>query len=288
MLLTIAAHCSRLTGTLVLPKHATEDWLGEFSGISLPIRTRPLKGQPKGDGVEVVQGPKSDQDRVFMRLSDRNHLLFANYRGIVPDWQFERVSGKEPIEVSSDWPAHNDDPKIVEIQQQLQAMAQQHKAAREKRWIHPKETTELAEQAGPFLESIFKQYGWPKISVFNVMPCNNFWNLVQHQPPAIQKEMLPALKKVVDVGETSKTNYAYLFDRVQTDEGKPQHWGTQAKCENGRAVLYPIDDMTNLNQRRKAVGLGTLDESLLRTRSAMSPGAELTYGGRLGCRISCF
>lgn len=262
MLLTIRAHRNTLTGALIGPRHATEDWQGEFSGIFLPITTRPLTGTLKGNSVEIILGPKSDQDRALMRLSDKNHLLIAFYHGVVPDWEFTRVIGKQHVRVSSDWPPYDDDPKVIQIRQQLQTMAQQDKAAREKRWIDPEEVAALAEQAKPFLESVFKQYGWPKISVFDVIPCNNFWILVQHQPPDVQERMLPALKKAVDEGEAEKSEYAYLFDRVQTDEGKPQYWGTQSKCENGHAVLYPVEDMANVDKRRKAIGLDPLDESL--------------------------
>ncbi|MGH9529213.1 MAG: DUF6624 domain-containing protein [Terriglobales bacterium] len=262
MLLTIRAHRRTLNGTLVGPKRAAEDWQGEFSGIFLPIRTRSLSGKPKDNTVEIVLGPKSDQDRAVMRLADRNHLLLAFYRGVVPDWRFTRATDKQPIHVSTDWPEYDDNPKIVQIRQQLQAMAQEDKAVRERRWIDPKEIAALTEQDRQFLESVFKQYGWPKISVFDVIPCNNFWILVQHQSPAVQEQMLPSLKNVVDEDEASKTNYAYLFDRVQTDLGKPQHWGTQSKCEYGHAVLYPVDDMPNIDKRRKAIGLGPLDGSL--------------------------
>lgn len=262
MLLTIRTHHRTLTGSLTCPKDATEDWLGEFSGIFLPITTRPLTGKLKGKAVEIVVGPKSDQDRVTMRLSDRDHLLVAFYRGVVPDWEFTRVTRKESVLVSTDWPPYDDNPKIVEIRQQLQAMAQQDKNARERKWIDPKETAALAEQATPLLESVFNQYGWPKISVFDVMPCNNFWILVQHQSPAVHEQMLPSLKNAVDEGEAEKTEYAYLFDRVQTEEGKLQRWGTQTKCEDRHAVLYPVDDVADIDKRRKTVGLGPLDESL--------------------------
>lgn len=141
-------------------------------------------------------------------------------------------------------------------------MAQEDKAARQKTLIDPQETTALAEQDRPFLESIFKQYGWPKISVFDLIPSNNFWLLVQHQPPAVQEEMLPALKNAVDEDEASKSNYAYLFDRVETNKGRPQHWGTQARCENGQAILYPVDDMKGIDERRRAVGLAPLAEGM--------------------------
>lgn len=262
MLLTILAHEGSLAGSLVGPKDATEDWLGGFSGIFLPITTRPLTGKLKGNAVEIVVGPKSDQDRVTMRLSDKDHLLVAFYRGVVPDWEFTRVTRKQSVRVSTDWPPYDDDPKIVEIREQLQTMARQDKAARERKWIDPRETAALAEQATALLESVFNQYGWPKISVFDTIPCNNFWILVQHQSPAVHEQMLPSLKSAVDEGEAEKMEYAYLFDRVQTEEGKLQHWGTQTKCEDGHAVLYPVDEVANIDKRRKAVGLGPLGESL--------------------------
>jgi hypothetical protein len=262
MLLTIRAHRHTLSGTLVGPKSGTENSQGEFSRIFLPITTRPLTGGPKGEAVEIVIGPKSDEFRVTMKLPDKNHLQIAFYHGVVPDWTFERITGGQPVQVSSDWPAHDDDPKILEIREQLQTMAKEDQATREKPLIDPQETTALAEQDRPFLESIFKEYGWPKISVFDVTPCNDFWLLVQHQPPDVEEEMLPALEKAVSEGEASQMNYAYLFDRVQTDEGKPQHWGTQAKCENGQAILYPVDDMKGIDERRKAVGLGPLAENI--------------------------
>lgn len=167
MLLTIKAHRETLTGTLVLPR-GTENSLGEFIGITLPIHTRPVTGRSVGNTVELTLGPKSDQDRTLAKLADRDHLLIAFYRGQVPDWRFERVSGTGPVQVSTDWPTYDDDPKIVAIRQQLQAMAQEDQAARKKPSIDPNETDALAAQDGPFLESIFKQYGWPKISVFDV------------------------------------------------------------------------------------------------------------------------
>ncbi len=52
-------------------------------------------------------------------------------------------------------------------------------------------------------------------------------------------------------GDASMSNYAYLYDRVQVGLGKPQRWGTQAKCEAGKPVLSPVEDLAGLDARRK-------------------------------------
>ena len=41
----------------------------------------------------------------------------------------------------------------------------------------------------------------------------------------------------VEAREASKVNYAYLYDRVMLGQGKPQHWGTQGRCKDGKAIL---------------------------------------------------
>ena len=197
-----------------------------------------------------------------MTLPDGNHALLGFYHGQVPDWNFERVPTVPEVSVATDWPAYDLDPEIVAIRQQLRVMAEEDEAAREKEWIDPSETEDISARDRPFLETVFGHYGWPKISVFDVRAANDFWLLIQHQPLSLQEHMLAAMKSAVDAGEASKRNYAYLFDRVQDGEGKPQYWGTQSKCENGRAVLSPVDDMTYIEERRRGVGLDTLAESL--------------------------
>ncbi|MGH9728096.1 MAG: DUF6624 domain-containing protein [Candidatus Acidiferrales bacterium] len=261
MLLTTHVQGRGIKGTLFMPKHATENWLG-FQGVSLPMETLPVTGKWKKGKLRLVLGFKGDRDRMTMRLTDNDHALIDRYHGIVPDWKFERVQGGQKVTVYTDWPVYNLEPGIVALRKQLRTMAEQDAAAREKRWIDPKETDYLSESDKPLLETIFARYGWPKVSVFGVQACDDFWILVQHQPLPVEEQMLPAMKNAMDAGEASKRNYLHLYDRVQIGEGKPQHWGTQSSCENGRAVLSPVDDMTGIEERRKEAGLDTLADSL--------------------------
>jgi hypothetical protein len=74
---------------------------------------------------------------------------------------------------------------------------------------------------------------------------HNFWILVQHQTPAIQRQLLPALEKAAKNGNASMSDYAYLYDRVQVGLSKLQHWGSQPNCEAA------VDDPATLDARRK-------------------------------------
>jgi hypothetical protein len=98
---------------------------------------------------------------------------------------------------------------------------------------------------------IFDRYGWVAKSVAGQDASRNFWLLVQHQTPEIQQRLLPALEKAAKDGNASMSDYAYLFDRVQTGFGKSPTWGTHTKCENGNPVLYPVDDRAGLFMQRR-------------------------------------
>jgi len=255
----------KIVGTIVGPQHFMEEANGHFEGISLPIAIKPVTGRWKGNIVELTIGRKPGWDKMPMTLPDKNHALLGWTHGKVPAWRFERTATGQKASVATDWPVYDLTPEIVDIRQQLRTMAEEDQAARQKKWIDSKEIEELSEKDRPALEAIFAHYGWPKVSAFGVEASNDFWLLIQHQPLPLQERMLNPMKAEVDAGEASKEKYAYLFDRVQLGEGKPQHWGTQARCEDGRAILSPLDDAAHVEQARKEIGLDTLEESLKRS-----------------------
>lgn len=62
-------------------------------------------------------------------------------------------------------------------------------------------------------------------------------------------------------GEVSKRDIAYLEDRIAISDGRPQIYGTQFyKNSDGQLVPQPIEDIVKVDERRKEMGLETLDE----------------------------
>ncbi len=117
------------------------------------------------------------------------------------------------------------------------------------------------------LKELLKTYAWIKISEFGVEADDNAWLLVQHADLDVpfQKQVLSILEKLYPIGETNPRNYAYLYDRVARAENRPQRFGTQGQCVSpGHWEPFTSEDPGTVEQRRKDMGLSTLDENRLR------------------------
>lgn len=117
---------------------------------------------------------------------------------------------------------------------------------------------------GVEVKKIFYKYGFPNLDLVGVRGSQNFWLLVQHQDtdPRFQDSVLTAMKVEVDKGKASKSDYAYLVDRVKRNSGEKQVYGTQLQL-NSDGTSYepqPVIDPAKLNERRKSVKLETIEE----------------------------
>ncbi len=112
------------------------------------------------------------------------------------------------------------------------------------------------------MKEIVAAHGWPGKSLVGEEGASNAWLLVQHADldHEFQKECLALMEEAVKKGEATPVNLAYLTDRVLVAEGKEQLYGTQFIEIDGQLVPQPIEDEENVDRRRAAVGLGTLDE----------------------------
>jgi len=90
---------------------------------------------------------------------------------------------------------------------------------------------------------------------------NDAWLVAQHADHdlAFQKECL-ALLKNIPREDISLNNIAYLEDRILVTEHKPQLYGTQFQGRGSELKPQPIEDEAHVDERRKAMGLGTLEE----------------------------
>jgi hypothetical protein len=85
--------------------------------------------------------------------------------------------------------------------------------------------------------------------------------VIQHSDSLTQVTWLPAMRTAVQQGKARAEDLALLEDRVLTEQGKGQLYGSQVKQgPDGKAAFFPIQDEPNVNKRRAAVGLGPLEE----------------------------
>lgn len=113
------------------------------------------------------------------------------------------------------------------------------------------------------LKDLLKIHHWFTISEFGAEADADAWLIVQHadQDVPFQKEILRRLESLYSNGETKPRNYAYLFDRVATNENRPQRYGTQGHCiRAGTWEPKPLENPGQVNDLRKSVGLESLEK----------------------------
>ncbi len=253
--LTLTTEGGAIKGALTKPSRLTIDQDGSVTRISPDHETLPLQRANLNAGrLELT----IDDDRFLMTLENHDHALLA-MPGMRP-WRLDRVPPGSTAVLATSLAQPSYSPEIRVLREQLNQMVKEDQDARfafDNARMQAVDTKHRAE-----ILRIFDRYGWIGNSLVGKDAAHNFWLLVQHQTPEIQQRFLPALEKAAKDGDASMSDYAYLYDRVQTGMGKPQRWGTQVKCENGKAVLYPVDDPAGLDARRKELFLQPVAEYL--------------------------
>jgi hypothetical protein len=125
---------------------------------------------------------------------------------------------------------------------------------REARAMVDAEVDRLSAENVEALLAMVPAEGWFSTTVYGEEAATGAFMVVQHADTALQKRFLPAIEAMADRGEASKSFYAMMWDRVAVAEGRPQRWGTQMQCVNGRMQPFPTEDPEQLEERRAPMG----------------------------------
>lgn len=222
--LTLATKHGLATGSLTKSKDLSIDQDGDITAIGPDLVTFPVQ---KSEFKLRQLAFTIDDDRFIMTLQGHNRALLV-LEGMRP-WNLERVPDGSPVLLASSLSEPHYPEDIRALRERLRAMVKEEQDAR----LAFDEARSGAADAKnrPDVLRIFGKYGWVTNSLAGKGAAHDFWLLVQHQSPEVQQRLLPALEKASKADNASMSDYAYLYDRVQVGLGKPQHWGTQAKCE---------------------------------------------------------
>jgi hypothetical protein len=119
------------------------------------------------------------------------------------------------------------------------------------------------------LTAIIENYGWPGRSMVGSDGAHAAWLLAQHAicNPVLQRRALLLLRTAAAQGEASLLDVAMLEDRVRVCEGRSQRYGTLFDWDAGGEMSpLPIEDADHVDERRRAVGLGSLADDVRRRR----------------------
>lgn len=116
----------------------------------------------------------------------------------------------------------------------------------------------------PRVKAIAETYGFPGYDLVGKASSDNYWILVQHSDfdLSFQKKMLELMKRQVEKNNASGNKYAYLLDRIDCNEGRPQRYGTQIRMTDSGYQPRPLADVQRVDVFRKSMGLSTLAEYL--------------------------
>jgi tetratricopeptide (TPR) repeat protein len=113
------------------------------------------------------------------------------------------------------------------------------------------------------LIDIIENHGWPKSSEVGGAAAGVAFLVIQHASLELQKKYIPMIEKACQADEARWSSYALMYDRIQIRENRPQKYGSQVRYnENGEYEPFPIEEPAYVNQRRKEVGLGPIEEYL--------------------------
>lgn len=127
---------------------------------------------------------------------------------------------------------------------------------------HLREFEALARTHARQLSVLLDACGWPMASVVGRRATEAAFLVCQHADHDLpfQKRCLALMRDAVAAGEASGADAAYLVDRVRVNEGRPQYYGTQLReREDGELELFPVEDLSAVDERRRKAGLCRLE-----------------------------
>lgn len=127
---------------------------------------------------------------------------------------------------------------------------------------------------GERLAALLDQYGWIGASLAGEDGAHAAFKVLMHAigMPALQRRCLALLQAARARGEIPGGPVAFLEDRVRVFEGRPQRYGTQFEFDaDGKMTPAPIEDPEHVNERRRAIGLDTIEERTARYRAEQRP-----------------
>lgn len=127
------------------------------------------------------------------------------------------------------------------------------------------------------IKSMLEGRGWFRDDKDGESAASYAWLIAQHadRDPGFQQEALKLIEAELGAPGVSKSNYAYLYDRVQmrfndydSVENRLQRYGTQGRCTGpGTWEPLPMEDPENIDERRADVGLGSIKDYKARFKS---------------------
>ncbi|MFB6454969.1 DUF6624 domain-containing protein [Chitinophaga sp. Hz27] len=114
------------------------------------------------------------------------------------------------------------------------------------------------------VSAILDHYGWLGAKEIGNQGNVTLFMVIQHSRSEAQEKYLPMMRDAVKKGNANAGSLALLEDRVALHHGQRQRYGSQLMWDmrTNQYRLSPLEDPDNVDARRLAVGLPSLQEYL--------------------------
>lgn len=112
------------------------------------------------------------------------------------------------------------------------------------------------------LEQLIAERGFPTLSRVGYRCCDYAALIAQHSPPEYLHWFLEQAQAAADSGDFIPSWIAYMTDRDLDHQDKPQLYGTQGLTRDGLTGMHLIEDIEHLNERRRSVDMGPIEDYL--------------------------
>jgi hypothetical protein len=128
------------------------------------------------------------------------------------------------------------------------------------------------------LQYIIEKYGFPSISMAGNLGCQNAFYILQHSLK-IKNKYYKQAKELYKKNDFNSVHYAMLTDRWLQQRNRKQIYGTQffyssiisEKKYNGKTFLWPVKQFSQVNERRKHIGITITVEDVAIKRGYIIP-----------------
>ena len=111
------------------------------------------------------------------------------------------------------------------------------------------------------INEIYDQTGFPDANRVGKDGVDAFLLILQHSNDLkLKQKCLTAITKSFAAKQISASDYANFTDRLLFNLGKPQVYGCNFEFKDGKLVMSETQDLKNLDERRKKIGLVTIAE----------------------------
>lgn len=106
------------------------------------------------------------------------------------------------------------------------------------------------------LLAILPPEGWFLESVYGDRAASAAFLIIQHSDLEQWRRFVPVLEPLVAAGEVDGQRYGLMYDRLAVNENRPQRYGTQMACKDGRWTIDRdnLEDPANADKRRAEMG----------------------------------